>query len=82
MREPAKASPQKLAFSWYQYVGLCDSNNYYYKGFYTVRYIAAISPHAETITCHFDGDKLDAEVDYSFNCGTRTIKLQGDAVKQ
>jgi CubicO group peptidase (beta-lactamase class C family) len=43
------------------------------------RYIE--SPHAETITCHFEGEKLNAEVDYSFNYGTRNIKLQGDAVR-
>ncbi|HTE00293.1 MAG TPA: serine hydrolase [Mucilaginibacter sp.] len=44
-----------------------------------VRYIE--SPHAEIITCHFNGDKLTAEVEYSYNYGGKKIGLQGELVK-
>ncbi|MFB9844564.1 serine hydrolase domain-containing protein [Mucilaginibacter ginsenosidivorans] len=43
------------------------------------RYIE--SPHAETITCHFNGEKLNADVEYSFNYGAHKIELHGDEVK-
>ncbi len=39
-----------------------------------LRYIE--SPHSETITCHFNGDKLAATVEYSFTYGTNKIQLQ------
>lgn len=45
-----------------------------------LRYIE--SPHTETITCHFNGDKLNADVEYSFNYGSHKIELHGDEVKQ
>jgi len=45
----------------------------------TLRYIE--SPHSETITCHFNGQKLNAEVEYSFSYGTKKIPLTGDLQK-
>jgi len=39
-----------------------------------LRYIE--SPHSETITCHFNGDKLSATVEYSFTYGQNKIKLE------
>lgn len=44
-----------------------------------LRYIE--SPHSETITCHFDGQQLNAELAYSFNYGKNKIILQGESVK-
>jgi len=41
-----------------------------------LRYIE--SPHSETITCHFNGDKLEATVAYSFTYGQNNIKLQSE----
>jgi CubicO group peptidase (beta-lactamase class C family) len=41
-----------------------------------LRYIE--SPHTETITCHFNGDKLNATVEYSFVYGQNKIKLQSE----
>jgi hypothetical protein len=40
-----------------------------------LRYIE--SPHTETITCHFDDQKLIADVEYSFNNGKNKVELQG-----
>ena len=39
-----------------------------------LRYIE--SPHSETITCHINGDKLEATVEYSFAYGQNKIQLQ------
>ncbi len=44
-----------------------------------LRYIE--SPHTETITCHFDGNKLNADVAFSYNYGKSKIALQGAAAK-
>jgi hypothetical protein len=41
-----------------------------------LRYIE--SPHSETITCHFNGDKLQATVEYSFRYGQSKIELQSE----
>jgi CubicO group peptidase (beta-lactamase class C family) len=41
-----------------------------------LRYIE--SPHSETITCHFNGDKLEATVAYSFAYGQNKIQLQSE----
>jgi CubicO group peptidase (beta-lactamase class C family) len=45
----------------------------------TLRYIE--SPHTETFTCHFSGDKLNVDVAYSYNYGKSTLQLKGDEVK-
>ena len=42
-----------------------------------LRYIE--SPHTETITCHFNGNTINATVAYSFNYGKNDIELQGNA---
>jgi hypothetical protein len=44
-----------------------------------LRYIE--SPHTETITCHFKDQKLDADVEYSFNYGRNKVELHGELVK-
>jgi len=41
-----------------------------------LRYIE--SPHSETITCHLNGDKLSATVEYSFAYGQNKIKLESE----
>jgi hypothetical protein len=44
-----------------------------------LRYIE--SPHTETITCHFSWQKMDADVEYSYNFGAGKITLHGDLVQ-
>lgn len=44
-----------------------------------LRYIE--SPHTETITCHFNGKELTADVDYSFNYGKNRVTLHGEQVQ-
>jgi CubicO group peptidase (beta-lactamase class C family) len=45
-----------------------------------LRYIE--SPHTETFTCHFDGDKLNMEVAKSFDYGKNAAKVQAEYQKQ
>jgi hypothetical protein len=45
----------------------------------TLRYIE--SPHTETFTCHFNGNKLNVDVAYSYNYGKSTVELHGDEIK-
>jgi len=42
---------------------------------FKIRYIE--SPHTETITCHLNGNTLNATVEYSFNYGRNKIELTG-----
>ncbi|MDR3693900.1 serine hydrolase [Mucilaginibacter sp.] len=42
---------------------------------FKLRYIE--SPHSETITCHFNGQELNAAIEYSFNYGKSKMELQG-----
>ncbi|MBB6108724.1 CubicO group peptidase, beta-lactamase class C family [Mucilaginibacter lappiensis] len=44
-----------------------------------LRYIE--SPHTETITCHFNDQQLNADVEYSFNYGRNKLVLHGELVK-
>ncbi|MBD1366764.1 serine hydrolase [Mucilaginibacter sp. ZT4R22] len=44
-----------------------------------LRYIE--SPHTETITCHFNGKELIADVDYSFNYGKNKVVLHGEVAE-
>jgi CubicO group peptidase (beta-lactamase class C family) len=44
-----------------------------------LRYIE--SPHTETITCHFNGKELNADVEYSFNYGKNKVVLHGETVE-
>ena len=55
--------------------GWIDSNTLQLK----IKYIE--SPHTETITCHFTGQQLDADVAYSFDYGSKKISLHGDLNK-
>jgi len=60
--------PAKVTGSY----GWKDYNTFQLK----LRYIE--SPHSETITCHLNGDKLDARVEYSFQYGNNKIELKGN----
>lgn len=44
-----------------------------------LRYIE--SPHTETITCHFNDQQLNADVEYSFNYGRNKVALHGELIK-
>jgi CubicO group peptidase (beta-lactamase class C family) len=44
-----------------------------------LRYIE--SPHTETITCHFNDQQLNADVEYSFNYGKNKVELHGELAK-
>lgn len=44
-----------------------------------LRYIE--SPHTEIITCHFNGQQLNADMEYSFNYGKNKLVLQGELIK-
>ncbi|MGN8068039.1 serine hydrolase domain-containing protein [Mucilaginibacter sp. 22184] len=44
-----------------------------------LRYIE--SPHTEIITCHFNNQQLNADVEYSFNYGKNKLTLHGELVK-
>jgi CubicO group peptidase (beta-lactamase class C family) len=44
-----------------------------------LRYIE--SPHTETINCHFNGQRLNADVEYSFNYGRNKTMLLGELAK-
>lgn len=44
-----------------------------------LRYIE--SPHTEIITLHLNGEQLNADVEYSFNYGSKKISLHGIAVE-
>ncbi len=43
-----------------------------------LRYIE--SPHTETFTFHLDGEQLNAEVENSFDFGSKKLELQGEAI--
>ena len=61
--------PYKVAGSY----GWTDSQTLQFN----LRYIE--SPHSETIICHFNGDKLVADIQYSHN--KKIVELTGDLIK-